>query len=46
MCENHAIGKALIAEQGTKAINVYFETLCLFVVGDGDAVEIRGQELP
>jgi len=46
MFENDTIGKAPIGEQGAKAINVYFETLRLFVVGDGNAVEIRGQELP
>jgi len=45
--ENDAIGKAPIGEQGAKAINAYFvETLRLFVVGDGNAVEIHGQELP
>ena len=44
--ENDAIWKALIGEQGAKAINVYFETLRLFVVGNGNAVEIHGQELP
>jgi len=41
-----AAGKAPIGEQGAKAINVYFETLRLFVVVTADAVEIHGQELP
>src|SRR6266851_2987239 len=42
--ENDTIGKAPIGEQGAKAINAYFETLRLFVVGDGNAVAIHGQE--
>src|SRR5260221_3368186 len=44
--ENDAIRKAPIGEQGEKAINVYFEALRLFIVGDGNGVEIHGQELP
>src|SRR5260370_42700238 len=46
VCENDAILKEPISEQGAKAINVQLETLCVFVVADGSVVEIHGQEFP
>jgi len=46
VCENDAILKEPISEQGAKAINVQLETLCVFVVADGYVVEVHGQEFP
>ena len=40
------VGKPAIREKGVKAIDDYFETLCLFIVRDGCVVEIHVHESP